>query len=208
MAALMSGWLVMLAFSALVMLGLWKIARIPRAALLLSLATVALAFAGYAWQGNPSLPSAPALALRAAAPIAEADVKAHPLKPAFTRDEMTLNTAEALLRAHNSTGAVALLQGELKGEPGSPDLWMGLGNALVAHSEGTISPAALFAFDKAAALSPAQPLPVVMHAMQLAQAGRMAESAALLQALLARTPKDAPWRADLEERLAAVKARL
>ena len=111
-----------------------------------------------------------------------------------------------MIRADNSFGAVALLQEELKGEPQNPDMWIGLGNALIAQGDGQISPAALFAFDKAAKISPAHPLPPMMHAMALAQGGHVAESAKMMRDLLARTPKDAPWRADLLAKLAVVEA--
>jgi len=203
----MSGWLVFAALAAVVLLVLWRLARLAQPTLMLSAGALAIAGGGYAWQGNPSLPSAPATALDQSAAFDAAGAQAHPMKPAFNRTEMVLNTAQAMIRAHNSAGAVALLQGEMHGFEGNADLWIGLGNALVAHGDGLISPAALFAFDKAAALAPEQPLPPMMHAMALAQAGRMAESAAALEQLLARTPQDAPYRADLVARLGAVKAR-
>ena len=49
------GWVVILIFAALIMLGLWRFAKMPRAALELLGAALLLGIAGYAWQGSPTL---------------------------------------------------------------------------------------------------------------------------------------------------------
>lgn len=208
MAALVTGWMIFGALAAIALLALAVVARVSRLALGLTCVVLAIAVFGYAWQGHPDLASAPALALQADAGGAAADAKANPMKPAFTREGMALNTAMALTRAHNAAGAVSLLKSELATEPNNAELWLGLGQALVANGDGLITPAALFAFDKAAALQPANPMPSIMHALSLAQGGRFDESAQLISALLARNPKDAPWRPELEQKLALVKQRL
>lgn len=204
----MIGWLVVMALSGAVLLALGAIARVPRGALGMAVVAIALALSGYAWQGHPELPSAPAFALREGANFNAADARAHPMKPAFTREDMALNTADAMVRAHNSAGAVALLKSELATEPKNAQLWDGLGRSLIANGDGLITPAALFAFDKAAATDPADPIPQIMHALALAQNGRYDESAQMMTQLLAHTPKNAPWRAEIEEKLAQVKYRL
>jgi len=204
----MIGWLTVIALSAAVLLALGLIARVSRGALGLTAVAVALALSGYAWQGHPELPSAPALALRDGANFNAVDARAHPMKPAFTREDMALNTADAMVRARNSAGAVELLKTELATEPQNAQLWNGLGKALVANGDGLITPASLFAFDRAAAINPADPIPRIMHALALAQNGRFDESAQMMTQLLAQTPKNAPWRAEIEEKLAQVKDRL
>ncbi len=200
------GWSFPVLFVALALFGLWRLAALPRAALQLAAAAMAIAVIGYAWQGSPNVPSAPA-ALLAEAPLVDtSSIKAHPLKAAFTREEMALNAADALVRAHNSAGAVSLLQDELKGSERNPDLWVGLGNALVAHADGVMSPAAEFAFNRAAVIAPLHPGPALFRGLAAAQVGRFDEARAQWQALLARTPADAPWRKDLEAKLATLAA--
>src|SRR3546814_14677747 len=49
------GWVVILIFAALIMLGLWRFAKMPRGALELLGAALLLGIAGYAWQGSPTL---------------------------------------------------------------------------------------------------------------------------------------------------------
>ena len=71
-----------------------------------------------------------------------------------------------------------------------------------------ISPAAIFAYGRAAAAAPNHPGPPFFLGMAMIESGRVAEGRAIWGDLLARSPKDAPWRADIETRLKAVDAYL
>ena len=51
-------------------------------------------------------------------------------------------------------------------------LWVGLGNALVAHADGMMSPAAELAFDRADRLAPEHPAPRFFYGLALAQGGQ------------------------------------
>lgn len=146
------GWLFPILFITLAFVALWRFGKLSVPALQVSSAALMIALMGYAWQGSPSLPSTPAAALTVAPTIDTSAALTRPLKPAFTREDMALNTAEALARARNTVGAVSLLQDELKSAPHNPALWNGLGNALVAHNGGTPSPASDYAFGRANAL--------------------------------------------------------
>jgi len=146
------GWIFPIVFIMLAFAVLWRLGKLSTPALQVSGATLMIAVMGYAWQGSPNLGSTPARALTAAQTIDTSAAISRPLKPAFTREDMALNTAEALIREHNTIGAVSLLQDEIKGAPHSPMLWNGLGNALIAHDNGVMSPAAEFAFERARAL--------------------------------------------------------
>lgn len=204
----MMGWLVAIALASAAAAALAWIARVRGAALWLALAAMGIAMMGYAWQGNPDLHSAPALALREPQPLDAKMLRAHPLKTAFTREDMAVNTAEALIRARNSSGAISLLKTELATEPDNAELWIALGQAFVAHGDGLVSPAALLAFDKAAAINPARVEPPMMHALALAQSGRLDESALMITALLAHMPENDPQRPDVARNLAEIRARL
>ena len=76
-----------------------------------------------------------------------------------------------------------------------------MGNALVGHSDGFISPAAQFAFQRAATIAPAHPGPPFFMGLALAQSGRLAEARTIWAQLASRAPPGAPWKADLDERL-------
>jgi cytochrome c-type biogenesis protein CcmH len=67
-----------------------------------------------------------------------------------------------------------------------------LGNTLVGHSDGLITPAAQFAFQKAAKISPEHPGPPFFMGLALAQSGKLVEARAIWAELLRRAPADAP----------------
>lgn len=56
------GWFIAIAFAVLAWLGLWLSRRAQRAALEIVAAALALALAGYAWQGNPGMAGKPVAA--------------------------------------------------------------------------------------------------------------------------------------------------
>ncbi|RYD42391.1 MAG: cytochrome c biogenesis factor, partial [Sphingomonadales bacterium] len=88
------------------------------------------------------------------------------------------------------------------------DLWVGLGNALAAHGGGVMSPAAALAFDEAAKRDPSHPAPPFFAGLALAQGGDLKGAETVWSQLLARSPADAPWRADLEMRLTQLRQAL
>ena len=61
-------------------------------------------------------------------------------------------------------------------------------------------------FNRAAAISPEHPGPPYFLGLALAQAGQIERASVIWSALLARSPPDAPWRGDLERRIAAIAA--
>ena len=80
-------------------------------------------------------------------------------------------------------------------------MWAGLGTILVAHDGGTLSPAARHAFRRAILLAPNQPGPSFFLGLAQIQANDLpAAKIAWLQAL-AWTPRDAPYRILIAERL-------
>jgi hypothetical protein len=85
--------------------------------------------------------------------------------------------------------------------PDDADIEVALGNALVGHSEGLITPAAQYAFRRAAEIDPTHPGPPFFMGLAMAQSGRLADARALWADLLARAPADAPYRQDLAMRL-------
>lgn len=198
------GWVWLLVFAAATGLGLWRVGKLDRSGLELVGAALCLALAGYAWQGSPSAPGHP---LEAADAADSGEVPANLRKTfasSMNAEGQWLGLADALIQAGRPRAAVSLLAEGTRKAPENPDIWVGLGNALVVHGGGQMSPAAQFAFERAAAISPNHPGPPFFVGLGLAQAGRVEEAGEVWRGLLMRAPADAPWKADLEKRLAEI----
>ena len=78
----------------------------------------------------------------------------------------------------------------------------GLGNALVAHANGQLSPAAEYAFRRAIRLDPEGPAPRYFFGLALAQSGQFKQAKDLWTQLLASAPEGSAWKTDLENNLA------
>ncbi|MGF1549498.1 MAG: tetratricopeptide repeat protein [Sphingomonadaceae bacterium] len=196
------GWAIPALLAALVLLGLWKLAGLARGPLLLAATGVALAFAGYAWQGRPDMPGAPAPPRIVEMPE-NAFAQARPeLLGRFDQADAWLNLAESYQRRGDHRRAVMVIRSALDKFPANPDLWVGLGNALVLHADGRINPAAKLAFDRAAAVAPDHPGPPFFYGLALVQAGRLDEAREIWSRLLASLPEETIWREELELRLA------
>ena len=199
-------WLFALIF-ALVGIGLlWRFARLPRAGIELTLAAGLIGIAGYVWQGSPTQSGAPVE--RKDKGVVAPDVALRALRAQTTNQygdaAKVAEFADTLDRMGMTREAVIAVKTGMRKDPNNPDLWVALGNALVAHGGGTLSPAAEFAFQRGAQLSPEHPAPPFFMGLALANSGRAEDAGQVWRGLLARTPKDAPWRADLEGRLTAI----
>jgi Flp pilus assembly protein TadD len=198
------GWMLVFLFAAVAALGLWWFGKMPRATLELVGAALFLGIAGYAWQSNPSLGGTPVQSVESAAGPSEDEDAIIKSYGEMSAESQWLDMASALIRAGRSRTAVSLIRSGLKKSPNNPDLWVGLGNALVVHNGGQMSPASQFAFEKAAQLSPNHPGPPFFLGLALAQSGKFAEAGEVWRALLARAPDGVEWKADLEQRLAQI----
>jgi cytochrome c-type biogenesis protein CcmH len=113
---------------------------------------------------------------------------------------------DALARNGQYGEAAGVILGAVERDPKNADAWLAMANALVGHAEGNLTPAAFYAYGRAAQADPAHPGPPFFLGLGLAQSGKLAEARGLWAELLARSPKDAPWRADLAERLQRLDA--
>ena len=199
------GWLVLAALGGGSLLLLWRVGVLDRGLLTAIGAALALAGAGYAWQGRPGLPGA--------APQPRSDRPAGDSAFALERGAMFgrfssaqpwLIFSDALLRMGASEAAVSALRSAIRENPRDPELWIGLANALTAHGDGLVSPAARLAYERAAALDPASPAPDWFLGLALAQSGDTAGARRVWERLLARSPPDAPWVPGLRQRLAVL----
>ena len=200
------GWGIMLGLAIVAFVLLWRFAKMPRSALELTAAALLIGVAGYAWQGTPGEPGTTIESRDKPGNLDPATVDSRKnMMGQFGNEAQWLDYADTMTRMGQTQLAVLAMRSGIRDNPKSPDLWIGLGNALVAHGNGLVSPSAEFAFKRAAQLSPKHPGPPLFLGIALVQQGRTAEAATMWRALLARSPKDAPWRADVEARLSAIE---
>ncbi|MEY4159496.1 MAG: hypothetical protein RLZZ136_117 [Pseudomonadota bacterium] len=167
-----------------------------------------LGLTGYALQGSPAQTGAPKAPVErmdgagSAAMIAERQK----LNGSAPMGDNLLVTADAFSRHGQYADAAETLRVAVVKDPANGDAWLSLANALVQHAEGNLSPAALFAFSRAEQAAPSHPGPPFFLGLALARSGRLLEGRAVWGDLLARTPPQAPWRADLTAQLADLDA--
>jgi len=125
---------------------------------------------------------------------------------AYGRSGSWLVLADALTRQGQFGAAADILHKATLENPKDADLWVALGNALIGHAGGVITPSAKLAFTRAATIAPDHPGPPFFIGLALAQAGRLPEARTIWADLLARSPVDAPYRTDLQARLMRLDA--
>lgn len=197
------GWLALLLLSASSLGVLWLL-RVRRGFLTASAAALLLGASGYALQGSPNSPGAPAQGGGGHEVLPLTDAR-HAFYGYFTPAETWLRLSEALARDGKSEDAVGILQNAVKHYPGDAQLWIGLGNALVDHARGLTPPAEL-AYKRAEQMSPGYPGPPFFYGLALARSGDRQEALALWQQILKTAPKNAGWRPLVEQGVDALSA--
>lgn len=196
-------WVLILLIAAAVFAILAFVLRIPRAGWEIAGAALLFGVAGYALQGHPGYAGAPKQAVETDKTADAALLKQRQeMGDAFGKGATWLTLADALSRQGQFRAAADVLKTAVEKNPEDADLWVAYGNALVGHSDRLITPAAQFAFQKAAQIAPDHPGPPFFMGLALAQSGKLADARAIWAELLRRSPADAPYRADLESRLA------
>jgi cytochrome c-type biogenesis protein CcmH len=195
------GWLVLfLLFVA--SLGLLWIMRVRGGLLTASAAALMLGASCYALQGRPSLPGAAVAAGEGHQFVPLTDAR-HAFFGHFTPAESWLRMSEALERDGHSEEAVGILQNAVKRYPGDPQLWVGLGNALVDHARGLTPPAEL-AYQRAAEMAPGYPGPRFFYGLALARSGDRQSAIVIWKDIIKTAPADADWRPLVERGVVAL----
>jgi cytochrome c-type biogenesis protein CcmH/NrfG len=182
--------------------GLWVFMRRDKGALQFLGAALLLALAGYAWQGRPALQGQPKPPPeRQEIPDSAFAETREDMLGRFDRAWYWLNMSEGFARRGDTQGAAQVIGAGLRDSPNDPDLWAGLGSALVTHSGGMMTPAAELAFNRARAIAPDHPAPRFYYGLALAQGGQFDEAERIWRELLAQAPPDADYRRILEQQL-------
>jgi cytochrome c-type biogenesis protein CcmH len=178
--------------------------RAPRPTWELLGSALMLGLAGYALQGSPRQPGAPKVAAEKLAgdPAALVTARRQLAGDGPVAGDRWVMIGDALARNGQYADAAGMLLGATEHDPNNGEAWLALANALVAHAEGALTPAALYAYNRAAKATPEAPGPPFFLGLALAQSGKLEQGRALWAQLLARAPANAPWRADLISRLA------
>jgi cytochrome c-type biogenesis protein CcmH len=195
------GWLTLLLLIAASLGLLWALGA--RGGLLTaSAAALLLGATGYALQGSPNLGGARAAVGEGHDVFPLTDAR-HAFFGYFTPAESWLRMSEALERDGRSEDAVGILQNAVKRYPGDPQLWIGLGNALVDHARGLTPPAEL-AYKRAEQMAPGHPGAPFFYGLALARSGDREGAVAMWQQILKTAPKNAGWRPLVEQGVAAL----
>ncbi len=171
-------------------------------------AALLLGVAGYVMQGSPRIPSRPSEAVDRSSQEAAFLVTA--------RGKVTDRTipptnhyviiADGFARNGQTAEAASVLQAAVEEDPKDSDAWVALANALVAHAEGALTPASLYAFHEAAEADPKAPGPEFFLGLAMAQSGKYAQAQKLWGDLLQRTPESVEWRPVLASELKRLDA--
>lgn len=165
-------------------------------------AALLLGVAGYALQAHP-VPAAPKVAQEQISgdPAALVKARAKVTRSGIPPNDRWVVIADALARNGRFADAAEVLRGATAADPKNAEAWLAMANALVAHADGTLTPASFYAFRQAAKSAPDHPGPPYFLGLALAQSGRFEEARGLWRRLLAATSSDAPWNADLSDKL-------
>jgi cytochrome c-type biogenesis protein CcmH len=183
---------------------LWLL-RLRGPILTLAAASLMIGAAGYAVQGRPALKGSPDLAATRppSVPLTQAR-KA--LMGQFTAADTWMTISESYASRGQTKDAVGVMNSAIRARPTDFAMWVGLGNALADHAR-TLTPAARFAFVRAAELAPGHPAPPFFLGLAEARSGKPQVAAARWRAVLAAAPADASWRPLVEDALLAISPR-
>jgi len=198
------GWVILLAVFVASLALLWTL-KVRGGLLTASAAAMFLGASGYALQGRPNLPGAPAVGEEGRDVLPLTDAR-HAFFGNFAVTEPWMRMSEALARDGKSEDAIGILQNAVKRYPGDPQLWIALGNALVDHARALTPPAEL-AYQRAAADAPGHPAAPFFYGLALARSGDSQGAVQIWKRILAKAPKDATWRPLVEQGVATLGAR-
>ena len=202
------GWAIAIGIAVVTFCVLVFAVKLPRGGREFAAAALLIGLSGYALQGSPSEAGSPTPPRETEETGQAALIEARQaMGNKFGEGRNLLITADAMARRGQFATAAGILKVALKSSPNDPDLWLALGNALVGHSGGIITPASLYAFQRAADIAPEHPGPPFFTGLALAQSGQFEDARAIWQELMNRPgdPEEA-WRADLAARIERLDA--
>ncbi len=197
----MTGLLIAAVLGLLVGIGLMLGARLPARDMAAPAAALLLGLAGYAWWGHPGLAGHSVQAKATVTFDERLAEKRRSIGERVGPAAKWLVMSDGLGRQGDTQDAANVLLSGLREFPEDPNLWVGLGNALLAHAGGTLSPSADYAYRRALALEPEGISPNYFYGLALAQSGEFEKTVPIWTALAERLPEEADLRAELVRNL-------
>lgn len=199
----MTGWIIAIGLTLAALTAMIVLGKAPRKSWEAIAAALVFGLAGFAYQARPELSGAPKQPEAAQGKIGAGLVTVRQQlagEGAIASNRWTV-TADALTRQGEFSDAASLLLGAIEENPRDSGAWLALANNLIGHSDGALTPAALYAFRKAAEADPQAAGPPFFLGLAFIQNGQPEQGRALWAELLARTPATTPWHQGLAERL-------
>jgi cytochrome c-type biogenesis protein CcmH len=184
--------------------GLLWLLKLRGPILTLAAAALMVGAAGYALQGRPSLAGSPHRAEDRPPPL-PLTVARKALMGQFTAADTWMTISESFASRGQTQDAVGVMNSAVRARPTDYAMWVGLGNALADHA-GTLTPAARFAFARAAKLAPGHPAPLFFLGLAEARSGEPEQALTRWRAILASAPADASWRPLVEDAVLALSS--
>jgi cytochrome c-type biogenesis protein CcmH len=198
-------WVIAMGLALIVAGTVIDLGRLPRSTWELLGAALLLGVAGYAWQGRPNLPGSPRSIQEKRVPFDEKlTERRRSMEDRFGKSAQWMILSDGLARQGKTREAANVLVSALREYPDDANLWTGLGNALVAHGGGILSPSADFAFRRAIALQPAAPGAAYFYGLSLIRSGQLDAGRDIWARLAARLPKESDLRGELETDVAGI----
>lgn len=199
-------WLPFIGLAALAFAVAVVVLKLPRSGYTILGAALIFGLAGYAVQGMPGLPDAPGARTEDKASIGELIVEGR--REFFDPDKLpsrSMITSDAFARRGDYENAVGFARAAIQANPNDIEAWTALGNALVEHAEGRLTPAAIYAYSQAEQRAPGQPASDYFIGLALLRSGQPQRTLQIWQRILADAPQDASWRPLLAERVARLE---
>jgi cytochrome c-type biogenesis protein CcmH len=196
-----TGLLILLTLLAATLAFLWLL-KLRGGLFTLAAAALMIGAAGYVLQGRPSLRGSPDDVSKRSPPM--------PLTPArkallgqFSAADTWMTISEGYASRGKTADAVGVMNSAIRASPTDFAMWVGLGNALSDHAR-TLTPAAQFAFARAAELAPGHPGPAFFLGLAEARSGKPDQALKRWRMILAEAPADASWRPLVEDAVLAL----
>ncbi|UOR15235.1 tetratricopeptide repeat protein [Qipengyuania aquimaris] len=172
-------------------------------------ATLLFGLAGYGLQGSPGQPAAPG-AFSAEQPV-DGELLVTARREYFDSSQLPsrwIMTGDGFARRGDFEQAAGFYRSATEENPRDLEAWIALGIALVEHGEGNLTPAALYAFERAEALDASNGGARYFLGLSWLRAGQPLRTRELWIEALENAPEDATWRESLILRLLRLDAML
>ncbi len=201
----MTAWLIFGALAFILLVAAW-FATMPKGGVTMVATAVALAGAGYATQGQPTLAASPAQAVASdEGELAAALIDLRNLMDRnFGPHKAWLTMSDAALRRGDYPMAVAAIEGGLKQNPGNDELLNARALVLFMAADANLTPAVALAFEKAKA-SKWHPGPYYFEGLAHLSDRKPELTLPLWETAMTRGTPKGEWRAPVGAQLDALK---